>query len=199
MNKTEFSSTLISLLIITLSAVLLSGCAAAVVGGVATGASVIHDRRSTGVVIDDQEIELHAMKINHDHPEINQHSNISVTSYNLTVLMTGQAESSQVVSQFADLVSRLPRVKKIHNEVIIGAEITFSENTNDAYLTSRVKLALFDVDLAGFDPSRIKVVTSDSRVYLMGLVTRAEGEAASDKARFVSGVKHVVKVFEYID
>lgn len=199
MNKTEFSSSLISLLIITLSAALLSGCAAAVVGGVATGASVIHDRRSTGIVIDDQEIELQAVKINYDHPEISQHSNISVTSYNLTVLMTGQAESSQVVSQFADLVSRLPRVKKIHNEVIIGAEITFSENTNDAYLTSRVKLALFDVDLAGFDPSRIKVVTSDSRVYLMGLVTRAEGEAASDKARFVSGVKHVVKVFEYID
>lgn len=184
---------------IAFSASQLTGCTAAVVGGVATGVSVIHDRRSTGVVIDDQEIELKALQLKHDHPEISSRSNISTTSYNLVVLLTGQAESAEVSSKFADMISRLPRVRKVHNEIVIGAEGTFSEATGDAYLTTKVKLAIFDVDLPDFDPSRIKVVTSQDTVYLMGLVTHSEAQAASDKARYVSGVKHVVKVFEYID
>ena len=199
MNKTALNSTLVFLFIISLSASLLSGCTTAVVGGVAAGSAVVHDRRTTGVIIEDQEIELRAMQIRHDHDEISSRSNISVTSYNLVVLMTGQAESPEVVTQYANLISQLPRVRKIHNEVAIGAESTFTESTSDTYLTSRAKLALFDVDLPDFDPTRIKVVTSQDTVYLMGIVTRQEAAAATDKVRFISGVKHVVKVFEYID
>ena len=199
MNKPAISNFFIVTLLLLTTASLLSGCTAAVVGGVAVGTTVVHDRRSTGVIIDDQEIELKALQIKYDHPEITSRSNISATSYNLVVLLTGQAESADVVSQYANLISRLPRVRKVHNEVTIGAESTFSESTNDAYLTSRAKLALFDVDIPNFDPSRIKVVTSQDTVYLMGLVTQREAEAATDKVRYISGVKHVVKVFEYID
>jgi osmotically-inducible protein OsmY len=199
MNKPAVSISFIFTLLLLLSTSQLTGCTAAVVGGVAVGTSVVHDRRSTGIVIDDQEIELRALQLWHDHSEISSRSNISATSYNLVVLLTGQAESAGVVTQYADLISRLPRVRKVHNEVVIGAERTFSESTNDTYLTSRAKLALFDVSLPDFDPSRIKVVTSQGTVYLMGLVTRQEAEAATDKVRFISGVKHVVKVFEYID
>ncbi|MEJ2214268.1 MAG: BON domain-containing protein [Gammaproteobacteria bacterium] len=170
-----------------------------VVGGIAAGTAVVHDRRTTGVVIDDQEIEFKAVQLKYDHPEISERSNISVTSYNLWVLLTGQAESQELVLKYADMVSRLPRVKKVFNHVAIGAEGTFSESTSDVYLTSRAKLALFDVDLPNFDPTRVKVVTSQGTVFLMGLVTREEGQKASDAVRFVSGVKHVVKVFEYID
>lgn len=199
MNHFMNKSLVAMLLLATVSSTYLTGCATAVVGGVATGVAVAHDRRSPGVVIDDQAIELDAIKIRHEHPEISEKSNISATSYNLVVLLTGQAESSQVVQKYTDLLSRLPRVRKIHNEVLIGAERTFTETTNDVYLTSRAKLALFGVELESFDPTRVKVVTSQGTVYLMGLVTRQEGQAASDKVRFVSGVKHVVKVFEYID
>jgi osmotically-inducible protein OsmY len=195
MNKTFISI----FLLLPLAAANLSGCATAVVGGVTAGVAVVHDRRSTGVVIDDQEIELRALQIKHNHPQITSRSNISVTSYNLAVLLTGQAESAQVVSQLADKISRLPRVKRVHNEVFIGAEKSFTESTSDVYLTSRAKLALFNVDIANFDPTRVKVVTSQGTVYLMGLVTRQEADAAADKVRFVSGVKHVVKVFEYIN
>lgn len=190
---------LLSLLAVSLLAPLLSGCTTAVVGGVATGAAVVHDRRSTGVVIDDQEIELRVLQLKQQHPELTARSNISATSYNLAVLLTGQAETAGVAGEFARLVSNLPRVKRVHNEVVIGAERSFTESTSDIYLTSRAKLALFDVDLPDFDPTRVKVVTSQGTVYLMGLVTRSEAQAASDKVRFVSGVKHVVKVFEYLD
>ena len=193
------NKTLLTIILISISMANLSGCATAVVGGIAAGAAVVHDRRTTGVVIDDQEIELNAVKILYDHPEISDRSNISITSYNLTVLLTDQAESQEVVLKFADMVSRLPRVKKVFNHVLIGSERTFTESTSDVYLTSRAKLAMFNVDLPDFDPTRIKVVTSQGTVFLMGIVTREEGRKASDEVRYVSGVKHVVKVFEYVD
>ena len=76
-----------------LCAVLLQGCAAVVVAGVATGLSVAHDRRPASVVLADDTIEIQAMNLLHEHPEIAGESNISINSYNLRVLLTGQAKT----------------------------------------------------------------------------------------------------------
>ena len=177
---------------------LLSGCPAVVVGGAGATASVVHDRRTTGTYVEDQEIEIRAFRLLQDHPEIRDKSNISTTSYNLAVLLTGQAASAEVASEFANLVARLPRVKVVHNKVVVGAESTLGEDSSDAYVTSKVKLALFEVKTPGFDPTRVKVVTSQAVVYLMGLLTQAEQDAVIEKVRRVSGVKRVVPVFETI-
>jgi osmotically-inducible protein OsmY len=48
------------------------------------------------------------------------------------------------------------------------------------------------------DSSRIKVVTENGIVYLMGLVTRDEADRAADLTRKSSGVQKVVRIFEYI-
>ena len=177
---------------------LLGGCAAVVIGGAGAGASVAHDRRTAGTYIEDQEIELRAFRLLYDHPEIKDRSSISATSYNLTVLLTGQAASADVAADYANLVAKLPRVKQVHNEVAIGTESTFEEEANDTYLTSRAKLALLEVKVPEFDPTRVKVVTSQATVFLMGLVTAAEADAAVEKVRRVSGVKRVVRVFEIV-
>jgi osmotically-inducible protein OsmY len=181
-----------------LTASLLSGCPAVVIGGAGATASVAHDRRTSGTYVDDQEIEIRAFKLLQEHPEIRDKSNISTTSYNLAVLLTGQAASAEVASEFANLVARLPRVKVVQNKVVVGAESTLGEDSSDAYVTSKVKLALFEVKTPGFDPTRVKVVTSQGVVYLMGLLTQAEQDAVIEKVRRVSGVKRVVPVFETI-
>ena len=181
-----------------LAATWLTGCAAVVVGGAAATAAVAHDRRTTGTYVEDQEIEFKALKLLNDHPDIKERSNISITSYNLQALLTGQAASEDVGQRFADLVSRLPRVRKVFNEVAVGAESTWSDSADDMYLTSKVKLALFDVKLKGFDPTRVKVTTSLDTVYLMGLLTPQEADAVTDKVRYLSGVKRVVRLFEYL-
>ena len=177
---------------------LLTGCPAVVIGGAGATASVVHDRRTTGTYVEDQEIEINAFRLLRDHPEIRDKSNISTTSYNLAVLLTGQAASAEAAAEFANLVARLPRVKTVYNKVVVGAESTLSEDSSDAYLTSKVKLALFEVKVKGFDPTRVKVVTSQSVVYLMGLLTTTEAEAVVEKVRRVSGVKRVVPVFETV-
>jgi osmotically-inducible protein OsmY len=181
-----------------LLASLLSGCPAMVVGGVAQTAAVAHDRRTTGTYIEDQEIEINAYRLLQEHPEIKDRSNISTTSYNLTVLLTGQAADEQTSARFAELVAKLPSVKRVHNEVVVSTETDITDDSNDAYITSKVKLALFDVKVKGFDPTRVKVVTSRGVVYLMGLLTPAETDAVVENVRRVSGVKRVVKVIETI-
>lgn len=184
--------------LVLFAASLLGGCAAVVVGGTAAGASVAHDRRTVGTVIEDKEILFRAMRLRGDSPDLAQRSNIDITVYNLQVLLTGQAESSDIVARFAQQVAKIARVRKVINEVSIGAEETWSEAGSDAYLTTRVKLAIFDVGIDGFDPLRVKVVSSQGTVYLMGLLRPGEADAVTDKVRYISGVKKVVRLFEYI-
>jgi osmotically-inducible protein OsmY len=50
-----------------------------------------------------------------------------------------------------------------------------------------------------FHINHVKVVTDDVVVYLLGLVKRNDAESAVEIARSTSGVKKVVKVFEYLD
>ncbi len=179
---------------------LLGGCAAAVVGGAAAGGALVaHDRRTSGTVAQDQQIELNAYQILYDNPGIKSRSNISVTSYNLRVLLTGETESADLARHFASLVSRLPHVNSVYNEVIEGARANMWDDTEDTYITSKAKVALFDVKIEGFDPTAVKVVTARDKVYLMGLVSRAEGQAAVNEVRRISGVDKVIEVFEYTD
>ncbi len=177
---------------------LLHGCAAVVVGGVAAGASVMHERRNAQVVLEDEYIEQSAAQRLRDNPDIKLRSRISTTSYNHLVLLTGQAETEDIRDRFAQKVARLPKVKKVMNEVTVGPMASFSQESEDTLITSRVKIALTDTDIEGFDPTRVKVVTEDGVVFLMGLVYPAEADDAAERARYVPGVAKVVKIFEYI-
>lgn len=186
-------------LLICLFAMTLTGCAAVVVGGAAMTAKVAHDRRSAGTFVEDQEIFLKALEVRDADEQLRQNSDVDITVFNLHVLLTGEAANKDIVEVLKQRVAAIPRVRAVFNEVAIGAESTWGEATSDAYLTTKVKLALFDVKIEGFDPTRVKVTSSLGSVYLMGLLTPTEADAVTEKTRFVSGVKRVVKLFEYID
>lgn len=177
---------------------LLGGCAALVIGGAAAGtAAVIHDRRDYSNVLKDQEIELSAGRALAKDPLVSGSGRISVTSYNRKVLLTGQARSAEVTARAAELVSRIPKVDLVIDEIVIGPDVDLNQVGRDTWITSQAKLALVKVKQPDFDPTRIKVVTEDGVVFLMGLVSGAEGDAAAEQVRFVPGVRRVVKLFEY--
>ena len=188
----------IFLLCLLLLSSLLGGCTAAVLGGATAGAGVVHDRRSAGTMMDDQSVELRASQIYIDYPELEDGTDISVTSYNLVVLLTGESIDNEKRLTFAKEVSKLPYVKKVINEIAVMPPVSLEQQSKDAYITAKVKVELFDINVKGFDPSRVKVVTNRGIVYLMGLVTREEAAAVVEKTRYVSDVKRVVKVFEYL-
>jgi osmotically-inducible protein OsmY len=178
---------------------LLSGCAAVVVGAGTTGATVAHDRRTTGTYVEDKAILLKALQMRSQDEVLQKNSNISIEVYNLQILLTGQAIDADIVSRFRDKLLKIDRVKHVYNEVTVGAEGTWSEAAADTLLTSRVKVELFNVGIQGFDPLRVKVTSSLGTVYLMGLLTPEEADAVVEKVRYISGVKRVVRLFEYID
>jgi len=185
-------------ILVGLLALGLSGCAAVVIGGAAATANVAHDRRTTANFMEDQDIYLKALGIYNDDEALNQKTHIDISVYGKQVLLIGYAENSEIVNSFSQRVAAIPEVRTVFNEVAVGAAPTIGDGTADSYLTARVKVALFDVKLEGFDPTRVKVSSSQGSVYLMGLLTPTEANAVTEEVRFVSGVKRVVKLFEYL-
>ncbi len=175
---------------------LLGGCGAVLVGGAATGAGIIHDRRTSGIIVDDQAIKLKIMDFISKHEDIASHSDISVTSYNLSVLLAGTAENESIRRRVADYAANLPRVQRVYNEITIGPRLPLKRDAADAYLTAKIKAKLFGIELEAFDPTRVKVVTVNGVVYLMGLLTDKEAEAVVDLVRHIDGVERVVKLFD---
>lgn len=185
------------LLLLSVLTPCLSGCAALVVGGAAVGAAAAYDRRGYTAFVADQEIELNATSALAAEPGLKGRGRFSVTSYNYKVLLTGQGETEAVVAQAAGVVSRLPKVQRVINEVTVGPNISLGRMSEDVVLTSRAKFALLNVKVPGFDATRVKVVSEDGVVYLLGLVSVEEGDAAAEQVRYVPGVQRVVKLFEY--
>ncbi len=194
------SRTLPAFMLFIATLALVPGCAPVVVGGAATGAAVAHDRRTAGTVLEDQSIELKALARLREDPEIRDQAHINVTSYNLIVLLTGETPTEAMRHRAAEIVRGIDRVRQVHNELRVAAPSSMMSRSSDTLITAKVKTALFGVKgVEGFDPTRVKVVTENGTVYLMGLVRRVEADAAAEAARTVSGVQRVVKLFEYLD
>ena len=174
----------------------LHGCAAVAVGGAAVGTSVALDRRTAGVYVGDEEIELRALtRLREAFPQ--KTDNISTTSYNRQVLLTGQVPDEAIRSRASEVVKGIPDVRTVFNELSISGVTSLTSDANDVSITSKVKTRLIRDDRV--PGVKIKVVTEAGVVYLMGLVTKAEADAAAEIARTTAGVAKVVTLFEYLN
>jgi len=189
-----------ALLVVLLTSSLLYGCAAAVVGGTATGATAVHDRRTVGTFIDDEGIELKARMAIFDDKELNSQIHINIISINGVVLLVGQAPTEAARQKAAELVTPILKVRLVHNEMTIAAPNSMMTRSSDSLITAKVKTKLFSIKgYENFDPTRVKVVTENGIVYLMGILNHSEADAVTDAARQVGGVQKIVKLFEYLD
>ena len=182
-------------LIVLIPIILLQGCATAIITGAATGVTIAHDRRTTGAVIDDQGVEFKAALAIFNNKDIYEQSHINVTSYNGIILITGETLTEQLKQQVYDLVRVIPKVRTIHNELIIAAPSSLPSRSSDAWITSKVKAKI--TSDRQIDPFYIKVVTEHGVVYLMGIVNQSESDRAVGIASNSAGVQRVVKMFEY--
>jgi len=189
MNKIRFLS--IPLLA---AAAALQGCVpVAVVGAGAAGAMSYEDRRTTGVQIDDEGIELRAG--NRIGERYGDKAHVNVTSFNRGVLLTGEVPDEKAKQDIEKIAATVPNVRLVANELRVGPPSSFSDRANDSAITGKVKAHF--VDAGKFSAVHVKVVTEASVVYLLGLVTETEGKLAAEIASTTGGVKKVVKVFDY--
>jgi len=174
----------------------LHGCAAVVVGGAATGASVALDRRTAGAYLGDQEIEMRAMsRLSEAMKEMPVR--VSVTSYNRQALLTGQVPDEATRARAAEVVRAVPEVRAVLNELAITGVVSLTTQTSDATTTANIKTRLLRDERVS--ANNIKVVTEAGVAYLMGLVTATEASAATEITRNTAGVTKVVTLFEFIN
>ena len=190
--KRPFRHTLLALLV----AVTVSGCGIVVATtAVVIAVDVARDRRGVSVYWDDNKIEFDIRGSISDQKEI-QNENVSVTVFNGIVLLTGEVPDQRDIDKILDLAKAHKGSQQVVNRLELAGKTNLTSRANDGWITTRVKTAM--ATSGALDPTRVKVVTERANVYLMGLVTRAEAEAAVKVARSVPGVVRVIKVFEYI-
>ncbi len=185
---------LVPLLVLSVAAPLLSGCFFGVAAtGIGATALLADDRRTTGMYIEDENIEWKALaRFN----SAFRNAHLNATSFNRKVLLTGEVPSEDMKAAVEAEVKAIPSVREIANEIVVAGNSSLTSRGNDTIITSSVKARM--VGNAAFSPNHVKVVTEAGTVFLMGLVTQAEGEAAVEIARSTSGVSRVVKAFEYL-
>lgn len=188
---------LAALAAVALVSTLLAGCVPLVVGGAVAGTALVAtDRRSVGAQADDEAIELKIA--NNIGTGYGDRVHVNVTSYNGIVLLTGEVPTQDLVGTMAEIARTTAKVRRVHNEIVVGPVSDVGARSNDAYITSKVKSRFVEASKT-FSPTHVKVVTERGVVYLMGLVRRDEGDTAGQIAATTSGVVRVVKLFEYIN
>lgn len=173
---------------------MLPGCGV-FIAGMATGSLVGYDTRDWQTWMDDQAIRKKISAAIKKDPAFAK-SHITVTSFNRTVLLTGQAPASALRLK-AEKISKQERLAiQIYNEITVGAPTSLATRSHDTWLTTKVKSQLLAIpDLKS---NAIKVLTENGSVYLMGHLTHLQAQVAVETARSIAGVKRVVKVFKYV-
>ena len=179
------------------SAAALQGCFPVIVGGAAATAFAVSDRRQPEVILGDKRIEYTASNRIGD-VWGGRGAHINISSYNYTVLLTGEAPTPEAKAEIEKIASEVPQVKNVVNEVEVAGKTSGTSRSSDTIITGKVKGNLLSDAKGRYEPDQVKVVTERAVVYLMGLVTRQEAEDITEVARTTSGVLKVVRVFEYI-
>ncbi len=172
-----------------------SGCAPLLVGGAAMGgAMVFSDRRTSGTQVEDQSIEVKAA--NRAREVLGEQGHVNFTSYNRTLLVTGEVPSEADRTNVERAVAGIENLRAVVNELGVLGNSALTSRSSDAIITSKVKATF--VDAKDLHSNAFKVVTERGTVYLMGRVTEREAARATELARSVGGVEKVVRVFEIL-
>ena len=175
---------------------LIQGCGALIAGGAAaTGIVISQDRRTVGTFTEDEGIEIRAAGRVGERFKDGVH--VNVTSFNRMVLLTGEVPDAAARTEVERIAWAVPNVRGVHNELAVAGVSSYTVRSNDGVITSKVHGRFLDAQK--FNPLHLKVVTENSIVYLMGLVTKQEANDATEIARTTSGVQKVVRVFEFLD
>ena len=174
----------------------LQGCAPVAITGATTAVTTLaSDRRTTGTFIEDEAIEIKSRLALSNQKDLNKRVHINFTSYNTSVLVSGEAPTEADRQAVIDLVNNVEKVTRVHDEIAIAAPSSLISRSADSVVTAKIKAKIIaEKDLSSL---HIKVVNENGVTFLMGLVSTQEADVATEIARRTGGVQKVVKLFEY--
>lgn len=146
----------------------------------------------------DRSIE-HTVKINVYglKEDLQQTSRMGIDSFNSEVLLTGEVPTEAIKVEVEKVVSSMPDVRHVYNELNVSASKGYSSTVHDGYITSKLlaKVAASD----GVKASQIKAVTNDGVVYIMGRMTPTQQSHLIDIANSTVGVTELVLLTTVVD
>lgn len=174
------------------------GCAAVAVGAIAAGAAgtttlVATDPRSSGVIVDDNTNET---KLQLNFGQNLKNANVYVNSYNGVVLLSGQVPNEETKLKAAFTTKTTPGAKQLYNYLDIRLPQSYVARSEDAFTTAQVRTKI--LALKGIPSNNIKVITTNSVVYLLGILSVEQAKQVANAAAKIGGVNKVVTLFEYV-
>ena len=182
--------------LLTTALMLLNGCATLVDSVNQEPVAINEGERTWGSWLDDQTVEtVTTVNIKKADPALRS-ARVKVISFNGIVLLIGQVPNQQLKELASHTAQNVAKVRQVYNELEIGPNADLMTQSNDSWLTGKIKTAMLANDAVTGD--KIKINTEQGTVFLMGLVTPEMAEEAASIAANTRGVSRVVKVFEYI-
>ncbi|CAJ1000183.1 hypothetical protein SODG_005718 [Sodalis praecaptivus] len=184
-------------LILLCTALMLQGCVGAVVVGTAAVATkTATDPRTVGTQVDDCTLEARVANALAKDQQLKKEAHIVNTAYQGKVLLTGQAPTPELAERAKQIAMGVDGATEVYNEIRQGQPVSLGRASMDTWITTKIRSQLLASDAV--KSSNVKVTTENGEVFLLGLVTNAEGKAAAEVASKVSGVKHVTTAFTYL-
>jgi len=194
------SSKTFKIILLASFALFLNGCVPVIPSATSTAATVVaidHERRTAGEVIDDKSIYLQLLAWSIEDSEA-KNSNLSFLAYKRVVLIAGQAPSPEIKSSiFQKIKLKFPSIDRIIDEVVVSKNNSLVGKAKDIAITAQVEASLLNQEMV--NPIHVRVMTENANVYLMGDVTKREGDGAAKAASKANGVNTIVKHFNYLD
>jgi len=183
------------LILALVTCMLVSSC---MMGGIAvSGAQAVYDRHNIQKKFDDNFTSMQAYRAIYLKTDKYKNTNISVATYNDSVIITGQTPEIAQKNEITQLIKNLANDRKVYNFAEIASPSSFLTRASDTWITSKIKAKLIATN--NIDPTKIKVVTENGTVFLMGIIPREDADTAVDIAQNTSGVQSVVKIFSYLE
>ncbi|WP_117235852.1 BON domain-containing protein [Vibrio maerlii] len=182
------------LALLSCSAALLSGCAGLFVAGAATTVTIVTDDRSTSEIWSDNNIEFEVAGLGNKQPFRGQ-ARVVANAYRGEVVLMGQASTQELSNEFEQQTTTVKGVNVVHNQLRIKQPISLTRQSEDSWITTKIKSSL--IANSELKDIKIKVITEDGEVFLFGVVTPEVADKATEIARNTSGVKQVIKAFQY--
>jgi osmotically-inducible protein OsmY len=176
---------------------LLTGCVA-LVGGAVVGsatAATVYDHRDVKTIVDDDWLRHRVDQFMSEEPELVEKCHISAAVYHNNILLVGQAPTAELKQRAESVARKVPELRRLYNEITVEEPISMFLRTQDSWITTQVKSTLINTE--GLKSGAFKVVTENSAVFLMGIVTHEQADLAVEQTRRIEHVRRVIKVFEY--
>ncbi|MBS9442866.1 division/outer membrane stress-associated lipid-binding lipoprotein [Photorhabdus heterorhabditis] len=188
----------LSLLTTVCAAVMLQGCiGATVIGSAAVATKTATDPRTIGQQVDDGTLEARVSNALNKDKQLKEQTRIITTAYQGKVLLTGQSSDSSLSDRAKQIASRVNGTQVIYNEIRQGKPVELGTASKDTWITTKVRSKILASD--SVKSSNIKVVTENGEVFLLGILTKQEGNAAAKIASETDGVKRVTTAFTYLN